>query len=102
MFKNPDLQKVYEETKHILDERLTKLDEISHDIKLLEEILKKSAIPKSVYLNIPEGNISWFNHRLCFENESMNRPLIETPSNIRIIVHPYFAEFLCKCMGGDK
>lgn len=77
-----------------------RLDDISADIKGLEEYLQHSALRERVVMGVPSGgNLAWTlvepdRWRLAFEAMEYRCALIETKAAVRLRVAPLLPEFL--------
>lgn len=93
-FSNPELHKVHMENKHVFEEHLERMNELSRDIKEVEEFLRTNAHPQCGFA-YQDFLLNWFDNRLCYrDNNTKSKPLIETKLHIRILCQPYLKQFL--------
>lgn len=85
MFHNPELQRIYEESKPIFKEHLSNINFINNDIKILEGVFKN--LGKYFEFNC-DGACLYYdpqNRRLWISTScGLERPFIEAPLRIRI------------------
>lgn len=100
MFNDPKINELIKQNEQKMKDYLSILDALSADIKKMESILYNSAIPESFYILRfnPTEKISWKSGRIMFESDEINRPLIETPKEIRLKCKPHLYDFLQQCL----
>lgn len=104
-FNDEVLALVVNQSSSLLENTTKKLDQISSDIKTLEQFLKGFPFIVGVELEIPEtGTILHDGKRLMFQNEDKNslayskcRPLIEWDAVTRLKVAKYLPDFIKLC-----
>jgi hypothetical protein len=97
-FINKELQELDKKAQPIIAAHLKRLDDLSKDIKSLDNLFDKSGCIDEFSLEIDEG-VLYFDqkrHKVCFQTKlgDIDKPLIECPLHIRFIVAPYLSEFL--------
>lgn len=103
-FINPELQKIDEQNKQYLEERIKKLNVISSDIKNLESLLKtKGCPPTGMEIMDPETSnkihILWGAGRIWIKYDSEPaRRFIETPASIRLKYSNLLGQFFENCV----
>lgn len=103
MFNDPNLQKVYEETNSLIEERKRKLNSMSADIKSAEKLLKESSKSKYVCISGEGGLLKWSARRIvvCIDDNhgiTIERPLIEMPLEIRLKYYKLLPLLLNDCL----
>lgn len=94
---NPELKKVIEDNESFRLAHLAKLDAMSNDIRMLEEILSRSAILESRFELNNEEYLIWNGKRIFYISNDVGRPLIETPLHIRLKHADRLSEFAQFC-----
>ncbi len=103
MFNNENLYKLYKENEKNIELHIQKLDEISHDIKELDRILRSVIIRSGIKFNIEIGSLYWNGQNVIFDNERIiGRKLIETPLEIRLVAYEHLHHFLTLCLESIK
>ncbi len=101
MFNDLSLNDLINQNKDVIKDHLKSLDELSHDIRKLSDVLLNSAVPGPIALPIISENASyiiWDGKSIMWSSETMVRRLIETPKEIRIKCKPYLQTFLKLCL----
>lgn len=116
-----NLQKIYDESKEVVESHIQQIDQISNDIKSLETVLKKAALPFEFcyhitfdfprYKNIKRRyDLLWQNNRLTYHvweiyedypETVIETPLIETDLKTRISIKdelPHFYQGVVKAL----
>ncbi len=109
MFNDAELNKKLQESNVLSPLYLEKLDKISNDIKLMEDIFKKSGIT-CFGITIKEGvELGYNDSRVMYYDIHHNKPLYECKTYIRLIAAPFFPalfdeylETLKKAIGEKK
>lgn len=97
-FSNPELQRVHDENKHVIEEHLQSLDEISRDIKEIEQFFCRAALP-SFNFSFGDFDLCWCNKRICYEDdEVIKKPLMDTRVHVRLRCKPYLKEFFSRTL----
>ncbi len=102
LFDNKELQDVYQKNQRFLKSNEKTLNEISNDIKQLENFLKNNVFKEysmSLFLDLGEAKeervrLYWNKTRLMFSGWLQERPLIETKIQIRLQISPLLPQFM--------
>lgn len=106
MFNDERLQKIYEDSKPIVNAHLEKLDKISQDIKTLESILKESCVINGMVTftedNLKGYSLFWDGNRIVLVkgDHEYSHPLIESKAYVRLASYKYLSELMEKCLKG--
>ena len=104
MFHDENLNRIHKESEDVVKEYHNKLDKISKDINLLEDVLVKSGIDEHC-MDLPMGRHLFFeNGRLRYLDPQENygvlngKALIQHKAGIRLECSVYLADFFERCM----
>ena len=93
-FEDDNLNKIYEKNQISLALRLSILDSLSKDIKNLESVFLKHAVPSISVLMDENTFLKWDGSRVIYEDTEISRPLIECKVPIRLLSKLFLNELL--------
>lgn len=96
MFNDQRLSGILESEKDKWDERIKKIGEFNHDIKIAESHLLKLGIPDYQYKNLFWSRKS--KKILWIKNNEKKLPLSSTKIEIREEAKEYFTDFFMECL----
>ena len=98
MFNNPELQRIYEESKPIVEAHLKKIDQLGKDITLMEKGLNTAGIGETPDLIAGDATLNFFSGRIWCRRKGRKDVLISMPVQDRLAMQKHLPEFFRRCL----
>lgn len=98
MFNNPELQKIYEDSKPVVEAHLKKLNDLCKDIKLMEDNLSRTGLSETPEYTFDDATLSFFSGRIWCRRGGRKDILISMKIADRLAMKKHLPEFFRRCI----